>query len=1103
MSPAPRNAASRRGMNAGQAAALARATDGRRQHKDWLNLVEITGPFLTLPVLVETWPTLDPLEREQRAPLRLQHGLWSDDPSAGRDEWVAYLLHDLLEWDDALHLPIGDADALLDRLALPVPEHDTTLRPDFVLIEPDSDPAHDSGDITKSIPLLGMTIPAGSPPTSRLRDGDGWAATPADRMARLLRHHRIELGLVTDGRWWCLVWAPAGGVTATVQFDTVGWNEAAEREVVRAFISLLRRFRFFSVLDDQTLPQLLRKSLGKQEDVTEALGVQVRQAVELLVDAIGRADTRAVERGEPGLDAQGVQASQVYRGAVAVMMRVVFLLFAEERGLLPADNEVYAKAYSAGGLCAELEARAAMGTTAELEQSTAAWHRLIALFHAVYGGVAHPEFQLHAYDGSIFDPKTYWWLEGLPAPGAREVPAGHTPLLPINDLTVLHMLQAVQHVTIGTGKNAERRTLTFRTLDVEQIGYVYEGLLSYDGRRAEDTVVGLVGKSGLEDEVLLTYLEQLAGPYGIGARAGGPVDVKGLAKRLAEVHKDSGIGSAAALEKKLAPLSEVDKVEAERLLHVVTGDTALVPRLLPFFSLIRRDLRDLPLVIGAGSLYVTDSATRKNTGTHYTPRFLAEKVVKGALQPLVYAPGPLETADEAAWVLRSAEEILSLKVADIAMGSAAFLVAACRYLAEKLIDAWVKEGHEGATAFRAGPLQAGSGMEIDADPVVIEAKRQIIEHCLYGVDINPMAVEMAKLSLWLVSMDPHRPFTFLDDRLVVGDSLLGVTSLDQVEVVHLDAKVGRKLHRDRLWDWTSGVRARVGDVAGERRAITKIKGTDLASLDRKRQLLDTAREHMGQLTLVGDLAAGAALVTAGTSRDAEHEEAALLAEKVASPRTADDAEVVHKARLRAMEWLAKDRPDDGLVREPVHWPLVFPEVFDQGGFDAIVGNPPFLGGQKLTGTLGQAYREYLVLALGRGRRGSADLVAYFALRAHQLLNARGQTGLIATNTLAQGDTREVGLDQLTADGIEIRGAVKSAPWPSKSATLEYCAVWSSAAPVAPEASRVLDDVVVRGITPSLDAKSRVSGKPYRLVSNRGRSFQGSNVLGKGFILTPD
>ncbi|MEU6206193.1 type IIL restriction-modification enzyme MmeI, partial [Micromonospora musae] len=189
-------------------------------------------------------------------------------------------------------------------------------------------------------------------------------------------------------------------------------------------------------------------------------------------------------------------------------------------------------------------------------------------------------------------------------------------------------------------------------------------------------------------------------------------------------------------------------------------------------------------------------------------------------------------------------------------------------------------------------------------------------------------------------------------------------------------------------------------------------------------------------------------------------------------------------------------------REPLHWPLEFPEVFAQGGFDAIIGNPPFLGGQKLTGALGHAYRERLVSAIGRNARGSADLVAYFLLRAHDLLNPGGQTGLIATNTLAQGDTREVGLDQLAAGAVTLRQAIKSQPWPSQSAALEFCAVWSSLAALGATAERRADGVVVAGITPSLEAESRVTGNPHRLQGSSGISFIGSYVLGLGFTMTP-
>ncbi|MFD5518158.1 Eco57I restriction-modification methylase domain-containing protein [Streptomyces sp. NPDC127066] len=1084
----------RRAMSAGVAAAKAQALDGRRQHQEWLDLTEVSGPFLTMPVLLRAWPQLDALEKDERARLRARHADWQTDTTAGRDEWVAYLLRGLLGWDDALTLRQGEAEHHgLDRLTLRVAEHNTEVRPDFALVEPGVDLAAepDTESAAKRVRLLGVTVPAGTAPTSRAGGGGDWAAAPADRLARLLRHHGVPLGLVTDGRWWCLVWAPLGGVTTTAVFDSIGWNEAAERNVVRAFVSLLRRRRFFEYEEAETLVGLLKASLAAGEDVTEALGVQVRQAVELLVDAIGRADVRAVEHGAPGLHASGVSASEVYRGAVAVMMRIVFLLFAEERGLLPADNEVYARSYSARFLRDELKARADEEGETSLEHTTSAWHRLIALFHAVHGGVDHPGsgFHLPAYDGSIFDPEKYPWMERT------------TPLLPIDDRTVLHMLQAVQEVRVGKGKDREVRTLSFRALDVEQIGYVYEGLLSFDGRRATEHMVGLIGPEGLEHEVPLRELESLA------VRSG--ASVKALAKAVHEKWKDpKPPATLGQLEKKLAPLPTEDAVEARRRLNAVTKDPALAERLLPFVGILRDDLRGLPTVIPNGALYVTESSLRKNTGTHYTPRFLAEEVVLHALEPLVYEPGPLQTAETGEWRLKSAEQILDLKVADIAMGSAAFLVAACRYLGDRLIEAWESEGRADAMTYRAGrAVDAVTSADAEQDPVVVEARRQIIEHCLYGVDINPMAVEMAKLSLWLVSMDPGRPFTFLDDRLVAGDSLLGVHTMEQIQSVHM--KPGQQA--DIL---AEQARQLVDELTRERLAITAIKGVDLPALQEKRARLEEVNRHSRRLRLVGDLIAGAALATCASGRVPWYEEeggervkdlfpqAAWIVRKIVEDGVEDDSEVVREAQATAEEWLGAELPDGALERRPVHWPLVFPETFTQrGGFDAIIGNPPFLGGKKITPAQGQAYREYLVDYVACGLRGNADLVAYFELRAHQLLSSTGQSGLIATNSLAQGESREVSLDQLTQAGVEIRRAIKSAPWPSSSAVLEYCAVWTSNAQLSVKAQRTLGGATVPyGISTSLNSITRQSSWSESLEWNRSTAFQGAIVLGLGFVL---
>ncbi|MFI5802210.1 Eco57I restriction-modification methylase domain-containing protein [Streptomyces sp. NPDC051561] len=1060
--------------------------DGKQQHLDWLSLVDISGPFLTLPVLLKVWPQLDAIDKPMRTRLRYEHGVWQSAPAAGQSDWIDFLLRELLGWGDALH----QCEALTEALAVDFPEHEERVTPTFALLTPGSTGEGDVKSLAADCALLGMTVPSGQHPAQRI-PGSPWSATPIDRMAHLCRRHGVELGLVGDGRWWALVWAPVGGVTTTAVFDTVAWTEQAERVVVRAFLSLLSRHRFFAVEDDEMLLPLLRQSLDNQEDVTDALGVQVRQAVELLVDAIGRADLRERKANRRGL--ADVAAHDVYRGAVAVMMRTVFLLFAEERGLLPSDNELYVSAYSAGRLCADLERQARETTEEDLEHTTAGWHRLVALFGAVYGGVDHPKLSMHAFDGSIFDPNSFPWLEGR---GTGE--SDPTEPLPIDDRTVLHMLQSVQHVWIGTGKKKERRTLSFRTLDVEQIGYVYEGLLSYQGLRAAETVVGLIGKPGLEAEVPLAELERMA-------RENAGVDA--LAAALADTYKVTGIGTVRALTKALS--SPAPDARA-KFLATTSADADLTDRLMPFAGITRVDLRGLPVVIRAGALYVTESALRKNTGTHYTPKSLAQQVADGALEPLVYEPGPLQTADRSQWKLKSSTDILKLKVADIAMGSAAFLVAACRYLAGALVEAWSQEGDLRAQTFleeTVGRLSA-SAVDAEADRVMVEARRQVIEHCLYGVDINPMAVEMAKLSLWLVSMDPERPFTFLDDRLVAGDSLLGITSVEQLEAMHLDPVRGRRIHGDGI-DFTGGVRRVVSEVADERRKLAGIPGTDLEALGVKRELLESVRAKTRRAGVYADLVVGAALASAGRG---EKEADRLAFEAVAAAHAVADAggdeelagERLAEAEELARGWLATGQPVDGFEREPVHLPLVFPEVWEErGGFDAVVGNPPFLGGKKLTGAFGGAYREYLVDILGRGARGHADLVAYFLLKSHDLLNASGNTGLVATNTLAQGDTREVGLEQLVASGTSIRQSVKSRPWPSRSAVLEYCAVWTSLAVVEQSGVKLADGVPVKGISPSLDEVSRVTSAARRLAENQGFSFVGSYVLGLGFMMSPD
>jgi len=459
----------------------------------------------------------------------------------------------------------------------------------------------------------------------------------------------------------------------------------------------------------------------------------------------------------------------------------------------------------------------------------------------------------------------------------------------------------------------------------------------------------------------------------------------------------------------------------------------------------------------------------------------------------VYAPGPYQTHDREAWRLKSPEDILDLKIADIACGSGAFLVAAARYLGARLVEAWTEAG-----------TATGSPHALETDAV-----RQVVAHCLYGADINPMAIEMAKLSLWLVSLDPKLPFSFVDDKLLVGNSLLGVTDLAQLEALHIEPS--RMPQKQALFDVTSAGYASTVDVRGTiakairlREALaSEVDDTDpQRSAKAKQGQLRRLRDTTAQLRDVADGVIAAGLRLGGKPGKA-------LDEAYANLRVAvNDAYPSHGAPNREfldtiLEGLTPTVETDYDRWQPLHWAIELPDVFERGGFDAIIGNPPFLGGQRLTGALGTNVRDWFVHALAEGARGSADLVAYFFLRAFALLGHQGALGLIATNTVAQGDTREVGLDRMFADGFTITRSIQSRTWPAASANLEYAAVWGTRGPVSEAAERVAGEVPVKRISTLLESEGRASGQPLRLTENSGMTFQGCIVLGLGFVIEPE
>jgi hypothetical protein len=1018
------------------------------QHAEWLGLIDVSGPFLSLGVLLDAFPQgLDADDLELAARLRQALAEWQANRELRRPDpaihqaFVRFVVGEVLGYPDDL---VADGPAIPELLKVTPPEARAPIRPDLTLGHPGERPV-----LLVSIqgPTTSLDRPLAEP---------GFHASPDERMRQLLRETGIASGLVTNGEKWALVHAPPD---RTATFATWDANDMLdERLTLRAFRSLAGARRTLGQAPDASLDGLLERSRDDEREVTDRLGTQTRRAVETLVSALDRADRetggRVIEAVRL-LDRNEEAERTLYESAVVVAMRVVFLLAAEARGLLPSVEE-WTRSYAVTPLRSELEAVADRSGEELLDHRYDAWPRLLATFRAVHGGIAHDRVRLIGYGGGLFDPTRYLFLET-----AAGRPHG------ISNRVILRILESLQTLEVEVpGGGRERRPLSYQALGVEQIGHVYERLLDHTAIRATAPAVGLLGSARKEPEVALDILD--------AKRAEGEQDFLDFLKEETGRNLRSRVVAAPSAER------------LERLAVACGHDEELIERVRPYLGIIRDDGYGYPMVFRADAVFVTESPERRATGTHYTPPSLTEPIVKHALDLLVY-DGPAAGELERDWRLRRPNEILALKVCDLAMGSAAFLVAAARYLGIRLVSAWDEH-----------PGEAPDDLPTDLEERTLVARRLVAERCLYGVDKNPLAVEIAKVSLWLETLQKDRPFTFVDHALRAGDSLVGVIDLRQLEDLSL-----RPDERTLRIETDAARAAILSTVSEARRLREKIEATDVVDLrdvEGKAALLAAAEEATARLRQVGDLVCGISLRTAGSresdvARDLIQADADAIATLVAG---GDDGGAVERA---AMEHLLFARaPGDPNPPRPFHWALEFPEVFGRntGGFDSIIGNPPFLGDPKIKSTLGTPFREYLVRHVADAQRGRSDLAGFFLRRIARLTRSRGSVGVVATNTISQGDTREIGLDQMVAAGWQIYRATKTRPWPGEAA-LYVSQVWAASSLMIK--ASVLDDQVVPTITSTLDAGSRVEGSPHRLHEREGTSFQGTVVVGDGFLLT--
>ncbi len=980
-------------------------------HQEWLGFVQPVGLVVSPAVLVDAQVAPD---RNIAGRRRTFTALLDRDDSGATTRWRAPDLRRLftgwLGWEED---DLVDAGAHRDVLEIALPELQAVLAPTWAV------PA-EGGDGGWS--MLVRVEDAGAdldvPPAEA-----AWNASRHERFVRLLAETGVPVGLLCTDERVRLIHAPGGETPGHLTFDFSQMAMPAGRPILAAFDMLLSAEALFGV-EEASLPVLLARSREAQAEVSTRLARQVLAALYALLRGFvaadaGRGALPAPAREAPdGNTRNGAPVSgalpalareapdRLYAGLIGVLMRLVFLLYAEDRGMMP-DHPVYQQHYALGGLFARLRTDVAAYPDT-MDQRFGAWAQLLSLFRLVHGGGGHAGLSFVARRGRLFDPARFPFLEGFGTFGTlEEGERNGRPELPlVPDETVWRVLQNMMLL------DGER--LSYRTLDVEQIGSVYEAIMGFRIELTAGRSIAVRSRQRTGAAVVVDLDALLA------------VDGNKRARILRDRTDQKPSGNAAA---------------ALRTAETVEDLVAALE------SRIDRDAT--PDVVPAGTPVLQPTDERRRSGSHYTPSTLTEPIVADALRPVLDRLGRRPAP----------ERILDLRVLDPAMGSGAFLVEACRQLARRLVDAWNAHG---------GP----PAVPPDEDEL-LHARRLVAQQCLYGVDKNAMAVDLAGLSLWLVMFAKDHEFTFVDHALRHGDALAGLT-LAQIEALHWRQDAPPQREMAELL-----VREQVAKAVDLRAHIHAAK--ESASEDELRGLLNGAKSAVAGVRAFGDS------VLAAFFQGTKPRERKSIRKRLVDSILSDDA---GRYRSEIDAWRTADPP-----LTPFHWEIEFPEVFerDNPGFDAIVGNPPFLGGKRISTTLGSGYRDWLA-ALHMESSSNADLVAHFFRRAFDLVRRGGAFGLIATNTIAQGDTRSTGLRWICTHGGEIYRAHRRVPWPGLAAVV-VSVLHVHKGPF--NGARHLDDAGTDRITAFLFHRGS-HNDPARLVANAGKSFVGMVLRGMGF-----
>ncbi len=900
------------------------------------------------------------------------------------------LLQEILGWSDDF---LVDRERIPDSLRVPL-DGGEYLSPHFAVR---------SADEPDAFVLLVGQPDKWKADLDAASDSKRWTATPHQKFERLLRETGVNVGLLMNAKVFRLVYAPKGESAGWITFRLSEMLSVDGRPLLGAFHMLLNERRLLSLESESRLLGLLKASREYQNTVSKALREQVLSALRDLMRGLERADQ--IAGGSILKEYRQGHLNQVYLGLVTVLMRMVFILFAEERSLLPMENDLYASSYSLSRLYAQLSedwARYGEG----IDDRYGAWARVLVLFRLLHDGVAAVDgLSIPRRKGDLFDPEVFPFLEGRSS-NDKDAQKQGRDLPRVSDGAVF---RALSNLVMLHGER-----LQYRGLDVEQIGSVYEGLLGYNLEVADGPSLCVT-----PDHVVVN-LEHLL-------KQSGAERLKTL-KCTANLDLKEKAGAQVKEARTIGTLQE---------------------------GLAKRNSSTQPGLIAKGSLFLQPGEERRRSGGHYTPKSLTSPIVETALRPILERLGPNVTP----------EQILDLKVCDPAMGSGAFLVEACRQLADQLVAAWRR-------------TDTMPELPADEDPI-LHARRLVAQRCLYGVDKNHLAVNLARLALWLATFAKQHPFTFVDHALREGDSLVGLTR-EQIASLSLNTGAGKQVDIAR-----PAVMMGIQNADELRQQIHALG--DPPDNDDLEKLWKRTNESLDEIRLFGD-----ALISsffAADSDKARDKATNETAHQIADWLMTGQGE--NPVRKKAAALRQGDRPI-----APFHWEVEFPEVFirQNPGFDSFFGNPPFAGKNTLIDTCGDRYLDWLK-TLHTESHGNADLVAHFFRRAFALLREQGTFGLIATNTIAQGDTRGTGLRWILHNGGEIYNATRRCRWPHEAAVVVSIVAIQKKPVTSP--AKALDKKTVEHISAFL-FHAGGDDNPVALIANANKSFQGSIVLGMGF-----